>query len=95
MVICTPDKDLAQYVRGTSIVQLNRRTRVIIDEAGVVQKFGVSPESIPDYLALVGGCSRWLSWASGLGREMFGCRAGQLRLESIAKETLNKLVSSR
>jgi len=52
VVICTPDKDLAQCVRGMSIVQLNRRTRVIIDEAGVVQKFGVSPESIPDYLAL-------------------------------------------
>jgi 5'-3' exonuclease len=54
VVICTPDKDLAQCVRGTRIVQLNRRTRVILDEAGVVQKFGVSPASIPDYLALVG-----------------------------------------
>lgn len=54
VIICTPDKDLAQCVRGTRIVQLNRRTRVTIDEAGVIQKFGVSPESIPDYLALVG-----------------------------------------
>jgi 5'-3' exonuclease len=54
VIICTPDKDLAQCVRGTRIVQLNRRTRVIRDEAGVVQKFGVSPASIPDYLALVG-----------------------------------------
>lgn len=54
IVICTPDKDLAQCVRGTRIVQLNRRTRVTYDEAGVLQKFGVSPESIPDYLALVG-----------------------------------------
>ncbi len=54
VVICTPDKDLAQSVRGTRIVQLNRRTRVILDETGVVQKFGVSPASIPDYLALVG-----------------------------------------
>ena len=54
VIICTPDKDLAQCVRGTRIVQLNRRTRVTIDEAGVVQKFGVSPVSIPDYLALVG-----------------------------------------
>jgi 5'-3' exonuclease len=53
-IICTPDKDLAQCVRGTRIVQLNRRTRVVCDEAGVVQKFGVSPQSIPDYLALVG-----------------------------------------
>jgi len=54
VVICTPDKDLAQCVRGTRIVQLNRRTRVTYDEAGVMRKFGVSPESIPDYLALVG-----------------------------------------
>src|SRR5207245_10868970 len=52
--ISTPDKDLAQCVRGTRIVQLNRRTRVTLDEAGVFQKFGVSPASIPDYLALVG-----------------------------------------
>jgi 5'-3' exonuclease len=54
VIICTPDKDLAQCVRGTRIVQLNRRTRVTLDEAGVMKKFGVSPESIPDYLALVG-----------------------------------------
>jgi 5'-3' exonuclease len=54
VIICTPDKDLAQCVRGTRVVQLNRRTNVILDEAGVVKKFGVSPASIPDYLALVG-----------------------------------------
>jgi 5'-3' exonuclease len=54
VVICTPDKDLAQCVRGDRIVQLNRRTRVTFNEAGVVQKFGVAPQSIPDYLALVG-----------------------------------------
>jgi len=54
VIICTPDKDLAQCVRGTRVVQLNRRTRLICDEAGVIQKFGVPPSSIPDYLALVG-----------------------------------------
>jgi 5'-3' exonuclease len=54
VIICTPDKDLAQCVRGTRIVQMNRRTRTIWDEAGVVAKFGVPPVSIPDYLALVG-----------------------------------------
>jgi 5'-3' exonuclease len=54
VIICTPDKDLAQCVRGTRVVQLNRRTRLTIDEAGVIQKFGVAPASIPDYLALVG-----------------------------------------
>ena len=54
VIICTPDKDLAQCVSGTRVVQLNRRTRVTLDEEGVVRKFGVSPASIPDYLALVG-----------------------------------------
>ncbi len=54
VVICTPDKDLAQCVQSTRIVQLNRRKRVLIDEAGVIRKFGVAPRSIPDYLALVG-----------------------------------------
>jgi 5'-3' exonuclease len=54
VIICTPDKDLAQCVRGTRVVQLNRRTRTLRDEAGVVARFGVPPRSIPDYLALVG-----------------------------------------
>jgi len=48
IVICTPDKDLAQCVRGTRIVQMDRRRRIIRDEAGVVEKFGVPPASIPD-----------------------------------------------
>jgi len=55
--ICTPDKDLAQCVRGKRVVQLNRRARTVMDEAGVVTKFGVPPTSIPDYLALVGDAS--------------------------------------
>jgi 5'-3' exonuclease len=54
ILICTPDKDLAQCVSGTRIVQLNRRTKEVRDEASVIQKFGVPPSSIPDYLALVG-----------------------------------------
>jgi 5'-3' exonuclease len=54
VIVCTPDKDLAQCVRGTRVVQLNRRTRTTCDEAGVIEKFGVPPASIPDYLALVG-----------------------------------------
>jgi 5'-3' exonuclease len=57
VVICTPDKDLAQCVRGTRVVQLLRRTNVVLDEAAVVKKFGVEPPSIPDYLALVGDSS--------------------------------------
>jgi 5'-3' exonuclease len=54
VIICTPDKDLAQCVRGTRVVQLDRRSRITRDESGVIQKFGVPPASIPDYLALVG-----------------------------------------
>ena len=54
VLICTPDKDLAQCVRGSRIVQMDRRQRIVRDEAGVIAKFGVPPESIPDYLALVG-----------------------------------------
>jgi 5'-3' exonuclease len=54
VVICTPDKDLGQCVRGGRVVQLDRRNRVVYDEARVTAKFGVAPASIPDYLALVG-----------------------------------------
>ena len=57
VLVCTPDKDLAQVVRGTRIVQMDRRARSVRDEAGVVAKFGVPPASIPDYLALVGDAS--------------------------------------
>ena len=54
VLICTPDKDLAQCVRGKRVVQFDRRKREIRDSEGVRAKFGVPPESIPDYLALVG-----------------------------------------
>ncbi len=54
VLIVTPDKDLGQCVRGTRVVQFDRRKREIIDEEGVREKFGVGPESIADYLGLVG-----------------------------------------
>ena len=54
VLILTPDKDLAQCVRGSRVVQVDRRKRVERDEAGVIAKFGVPPASIPDYLALMG-----------------------------------------
>ncbi|MSQ41990.1 MAG: flap endonuclease [Dehalococcoidia bacterium] len=54
VIICTPDKDLAQCVRDGLVVQLDRRSGRVRDEAGVVERFGVLPASIPDYLALVG-----------------------------------------
>ena len=67
VIICTPDKDLAQCVRGGRIVQLNRRTRITLDEAGVIRKFGVPPESIPDYLALVGDSADGYPGLAGWG----------------------------
>ncbi len=54
VIICTPDKDLAQCVRGSRVVQLNRLKRILRDEQATIAKFGVPPCSIPDYLALVG-----------------------------------------
>lgn len=66
VVICTPDKDLSQCVSGQRIVQLDRMRNITRDEAGVIEKFGIKPDSIPDYLALVGdsadgfpGIQRW------------------------------------
>jgi 5'-3' exonuclease len=67
VIICTPDKDLAQCVRGTRIVQLDRRKNIVRDEAGVVARFGVTPESIPDYLALVGDSADGFPGLQGWG----------------------------
>ena len=67
VIICTPDKDLAQCVRGNRIVQLNRRTRAVLDESAVIAKFGVPPESIPDYLALVGDSADGYPGLAGWG----------------------------
>jgi 5'-3' exonuclease len=65
--ICTPDKDLAQCVRGTRIVQMDRRKRETRDESGVVARFGVPPALIPDYLALVGDSSDGYPGVRGWG----------------------------
>ena len=67
VLICTPDKDLAQSVRGTRVVQMDRRARTIRDEAGVVAKFGVPPSSIPYYLALVGDAADGYPGLAGWG----------------------------
>ena len=87
VIICTPDKDLGQCVRGTRIVQLNRRTRVILDEAGVIQKFGVKPESIPDYLALVGDTADGYPGLPGWGaKSSAAVLAKFVHLESIPRD---------
>jgi 5'-3' exonuclease len=66
--IWTPDKDLAQCVRGERIVQVDRRGRKILTAAGVREKFGVDPELIPDFLALVGDAADGYPGISGIGR---------------------------
>jgi 5'-3' exonuclease len=69
VIICTPDKDLSQCVVGTRVVQLDRRRDVTRDEAGVVAKFGVSPQSIPDYLAVVGDSADGFPGVTGWGEK--------------------------
>jgi len=84
VVICTPDKDLAQCVRGSRVVQLNRRSRVVRDEPAVVAKFGVPPQAIPDYLALVGDAADGYPGLPGWGaRSTAAVLAKYVHLESI------------
>src|SRR5260370_1210908 len=84
VIICTPDKDLAQCVGGTRVVQLNRRTRVTLDEAGVIGKFGVPPASIPDYLALVGDAADGYPGLPGRGAKSSAAVLARLaHIESI------------
>jgi 5'-3' exonuclease len=67
VIICTPDKDLGQCVVGTRVLQLDRRRETLRDEAGVLAKFGVNPQSIPDYLAVVGDSADGFPGISGWG----------------------------
>jgi len=69
VLLCTPDKDLAQCVDGSRVVQLDRRTSVVTDEEGVWTKFGVAPESIPDWLALVGDNADGFPGLTGWGKK--------------------------
>jgi 5'-3' exonuclease len=88
VIICTPDKDLGQCVSGQRIVQLNRRTGVTMDEAGIVKKFGVSPQSIPDYLALVGDSADGYPGLPGWGAKSSAAVLGKfLHLEAIPKDS--------
>jgi 5'-3' exonuclease len=84
VIICTPDKDLAQCVRDTRIVQLDRRKNIIRDEAGVVARFGVTPASIPDYLALVGDSADGFPGLQGWGaKSAAAVLARYIHLEAI------------
>jgi len=86
VVICTPDKDLGQCIVGTRVVQLDRRRDVVRDEAGVVEKFGVVPASIPDYLALVGDSADGYPGVPGWGPKAAALTLSQYpHLETIPK----------
>jgi 5'-3' exonuclease len=85
--ICTPDKDLAQCVFGTRIVQLDRRRDIVRDEAGVVAKFGVGPQSIPDYLAVVGDSADGFPGVPGWGVKAAALTLSQYpHLENVPKD---------
>ena len=71
ILICTPDKDMAKCVRGSRIVCFDRMRRRILDEPAVVTKFGVSPPSIPDWLALVGDSADGYPGIPGIGGFIF------------------------
>ena len=72
VVVMTPDKDLAQCVEGTRVVQVDRRQAITTDEAGVRAKYGVDPESIPDWLGLVGDSADGYPGLAGWGKVAAG-----------------------
>src|SRR5258708_5138679 len=87
VLICTPDKDLGQCVVGTRVVQLDRRREIVRDEAGVIAKFGVRPESIPDYLSVVGDSADGFPGVSGWGQKAAAMVLSQyLHLEDIPQD---------
>src|SRR5882724_1462570 len=87
VLICTPDKDLSQCVVGTRIVQLDRRREILRDEAGVVAKFGIKPQSIPDFLAVGGDTADGFPGLPGWGVKAAALTLAQyLHLEGIPKD---------
>jgi len=87
VLICTPDKDLSQCVVGTRIVQMDRRRDIVRDEAGVVAKFGVKPQSIPDYLAVVGDSADGFPGLPGWGAKAAALTLSRYpHLEDIPKD---------
>jgi len=87
VLICTPDKDLSQCVVGTRVVQLDRRSNIVRDEAGVIAKFGVKPQSIPDFLAVVGDSADGFPGVAGWGLKAAALVLSQYpHLEDIPKD---------
>ena len=87
VVICSPDKDLAQLVSLNHVVCWDRRREIVYDEAGVLEKYGVSPASIPDYLALVGDSADGIPGIPGWGAKSSATLLSKYQhLEAIPKE---------
>jgi 5'-3' exonuclease len=87
VLICTPDKDLAQCVVGSRVVQVDRRRNIVRDEQGVIEKFGVRPESIPDYLAVTGDTADGYPGIPGWGPKAAALALTQYaHLEQIPKD---------
>jgi 5'-3' exonuclease len=87
VLICTPDKDLSQCVVGMRVVQLDRRREILRDEAGVEAKFGVKPQSIPDYLAVVGDSADGYPGIAGWGPKAGALTFSQYaHLENVPKD---------
>jgi 5'-3' exonuclease len=96
VIICTPDKDLSQCVVGTRVVQLDRRQNILRDESGVIEKFGVKPTSIPDYLAVVGDSADGYPGIAGWGAKAASSVLSQYpHLEDIPREPFRWLPSIR
>lgn len=96
IVLCSPDKDLSQCVRGTRVVMLDRQRDKVLDEEGVLEKFGVPPESIPDWLALVGDPADGIPGLPGWGKKSAAQVLTHYQyLEEIPVDPLNWVIQVR
>ena len=90
VIICSPDKDLAQVVTGQQVVCWDRRREIVYDEPAVIEKYGVAPASIPDYLALVGDSADGIPGIPGWGAKSSAALLSKFRhIESIPDDTSN------
>jgi len=90
IVICSPDKDLAQLVSGSRVVCWDRRRDIVLDEKGVLEKYGVRPQSIPDWLALVGDSADGYPGIPGWGAKSASVVLSHFEhLESIPDDIFN------
>jgi 5'-3' exonuclease len=96
IVLCSPDKDLAQCVSGTRVIMFDRMRRIVLDEARVVEKFGVRPESIPDFLALVGDTADGIPGIAGWGaRSAAAVLSTYVHVDAIPEDPASWTVSVR